>query len=384
MSRVLSDHARQQVAAVKALIEGDVEGPEIRAALAQLVHVERNGAAGEDLAGWSPVDLKAVVAGIEAGEIVGPVPGLLPRSDGPALLYPGQVHSIAGEPECGKGWIALSECARVLLAGERVVYLDFEDAPASVVGRLLALGAPGAAILERFVYVKPEGALPSGGIAALASGPVALAIVDGLSEAYALLGLDYSSNTDVPVFLQRLARPLTASGAAVLQIDHVAKSEGNRGRFAIGAQHKLAGVAVAYGVEAIERPSRQRAGRVKVTIHKDRHGHVRGHATAAGAIALVHIEPEDDGARVRVTVDPPDSTGADGSFRPTKLMERVSRALEETPGMSRRAVRGAVTGKATFVDMAIERLVNEGYVHVEVVGTSRLHHVETPFREGSE
>ena len=46
-------------------------------------------------------------------------------------------------------------------------------------------------------------------------------------------------------------RPIAAAGAAVVLIDHVAKDKEKRGRYAIGAQHKLAGVAVAYGIEVL-------------------------------------------------------------------------------------------------------------------------------------
>ena len=42
--------------------------------------------------------------------------------------------------EGGKGWLMLSESARLLRGGERVLYLDFEDTAPSIVARLLALG----------------------------------------------------------------------------------------------------------------------------------------------------------------------------------------------------------------------------------------------------
>ena len=118
-----------------------------RAKLAGIVNVPRN--AWQEVgrmspsppSSWQPVDLGVIVAGIRAGSIVGPVPSLLKRSEGVALIYPGESHSIAGEPETGKGFIAGSAAAEVLAAGGRVLYLDFEDAPVSIVGRMLALGA---------------------------------------------------------------------------------------------------------------------------------------------------------------------------------------------------------------------------------------------------
>lgn len=323
---------------------------------------------------WAPVDLAPIVAGIQAGEIVGPVPSLMPRTDGVALLYPGEIHSLAGEPEAGKGWIAGAETARLLAAGETALYVDFEDAPASVVTRLLALDAPPAAVVERFIYVKPEEALHPGAIAALTTGQQpALAVLDGMSEAYALLGLDAYANQDVPRFLQALARPLAATGAAVLLIDHVVKSTEARGRYALGAQHKLAGVAAAYGVEVIDPPSRKRPGLVKLVVHKDRHGHVRGHASG-GVLALVRITPEDDGAHVTVTLDPPDSTGETGTFRPTVLMERVSAFVIEHPGATRNQIKEGVSGKTSGKDLALQILVDDGYVEQRRDGQAKRHH----------
>lgn len=328
---------------------------------------------------WQPLDLAAIVAGVQAGEIVGPVPALMLRTDGVPLLYPGEVHSLAGEPESGKGWIALACAAELLRDGARVLLLDFEDAAPNIVTRLLALGAPAAAIVDAFTYVRPDDALQPGTLAQLLDGtPYALAILDGATEAFALLGLDSYANQDVPRFLRTLARPIAATGAAVLLIDHVTKDRETRGRFALGAQHKLAGVTAAYGVDVIDPPSRTTAGRVKLTVHKDRPGHVRGHA-AAGVIALVTIAPEDDGRTVTVTLDPPDSSTEDGTFRPTVLMARVSRFVEAAPGVSTRAIREGVRGKHDAKDLAVELLIAEGWVRVEQDGQARRHYTVEPF-----
>ncbi len=190
--------------------------------------------------GWELADLTAIVAAVERGEIVGPVPTLLRRSDGVALLYPGEVHSIAGEPESGKTWIALAECARLIEAGERVLYLDFEHSAASIVSRLRDLGATADAILDRFAYCRPEGPPTTQAIKEWHSkGDFTLAVIDGVSEAYQLCGLDPNVNAEAAEFLAMLPRPLADRGAAVLQLDHVTKDRETRGRYAIGAQHKL-------------------------------------------------------------------------------------------------------------------------------------------------
>ena len=334
-----------------------------------------------DANSWAPVDLRPILAKISAGELAGPVPSLMPRADGVALLYPGELHSLAGEPESGKGWLMLATATQLIADGRKVLYIDFEDSAANVTARLLALGASPTAISQQFAYVHPEGSLAAIHLTRLLEGQqYALAVLDGMSEAYALLGLDAYSNGDVPKFLQTLPRPVASTGTAVVLIDHVPKAKDNRGRYAIGAQHKLAGMAVAYGVDVIEQPSRTRAGTLKLLVHKDRHGHIRGHATH-GVIALARITPSQGGATVVVALEPPDSTADDGPFRPTVLMERISRHIEGSPGVTQRSIRTAVTGKNDWKDVALSLLIAEGYVEVKQEGQAHRHYSLTSFLE---
>lgn len=331
---------------------------------------------------WQPMELAPIVAGIQAGEIVGPVPGLMARTDGVCLLYAGKVHELHGEPETGKGWIALAVAAETLLTAG-VLYLDFEDSAESIVERLLALGTPPDAIVERFTYLNPcEAFTPKALTVLLDARPFALALIDGVTEAYDLLGLDPYSNLDAAKFLAALPRPIAERGAAVVEIDHVVKSKEARGRYGLGAGHKLAGIAATFSTEVIRQPSRADAGLVKITIQKDRHGHVRSHAQG-GVIALAHIIPSDGGARVSVLLDPPDSsTNAEGEFRPTVLMGRVARYIEEDPGAGVNAIRRGVEGKrARDKDLALRLLITEGYIERRQEGQRQRHYSVQPFDE---
>jgi hypothetical protein len=311
---------------------------------------------------WQPVDLGPVVAGLEAGEVVGPVPTLLERTDGAALLYPGVITALQGEPEACKGWIMLLAAAQVLPEGA-VLYLDFEDTAASIVERLLALGVKPGAIVERFAYVRPSAPFAARELQTLLEArPYALAVIDGVGEAYTLLGLDPTSNSDAAKFLMALPRPIADSGAAVVEIDHVSKAKDANHRYPIGAQHKLAGVTAAFSVEAVERPSRSAPGKAKVRVQKDRPGHVRSRAVGK-VIAVAHIVPDDGGKRVTVTLEPPGAaSGADEPFRPTCLMGRVSAFLELEPGAGSKAIREGVHGKDKYVDAALQCLIDEGFV----------------------
>ena len=343
---------------------------------------QNNGQAPVPRSSWLPVDLAPIVAGIQAGEIVGPVPALMARTDDVCLLYPGEVHSLAGEPESGKGWITLAAAAAELAADASVLYLDFEDSPASIITRLLAVGTTADAILKHFTYVRPCDPLELAALAALLDArEYTLAAIDGVSEAYQLLGLDPSDNLDAVRFLSTLARPIAERGAAVLNLDHVAKSENARGRYALGAQHKLAGVAVAYSTEVVKPPSRTDAGHVKLKVEKDRHGHVRGHAQGR-VIAEVRITPADDGERVTVTLEPPGASFTDdGEFRPTHLMEKVSRLLEAEPGAGVNEIRRSVSGKGEFVDLAVRVLIAEKFVRMQLDRQVKRHFVIRKFRD---
>ncbi len=333
------------------------------------------GPGGQSWTPLAPVQLELLVAALQAGETVGPLPKFMARTDGVCLVYPGEITQLAGEPESGKGWIAVNECAHRIAAGDHVLYLDFEDAATSVIGRLLALGAVPEAIVERFTYVRPDEPLhPVRFYELVTAKTYALAVIDGVTEAYTLLGLEINDNSDASRFQHTLARPLAATGAAVIVVDHVTKSREGRGRHAIGAAHKLAGIASAYMTDVVKTPSRTgEPGLVKLTVGKDRHGHVRGDAVG-DVIAMVRITAEDDGARVTVTLEPPESsTNASGEFRPTTLMERVSEYLDAEPGATGNDIRRGVTGQGASVDRAVRVLRAEGYVDRSKDGAAYRH-----------
>jgi hypothetical protein len=173
-----------------------------------------------------------------------------------------------------------------------------------------------------------------------------------VTEALAVEGLDMASNQDVAGLYNRLPRPFARAGAAVLLVDHVVKDREARGRYAIGAQHKLAGVDVAYRLDVVQPFGRGREGLVKVTVTKDRPGHVRQHAVDRERVALMRLTSRADGA-VTVTLEPPEG-GAAAGWRPTIYMERVFRAIEAEPGLSKRGIREAVSGKSDVKDRALE------------------------------
>lgn len=322
-------------------------------------------------AAWGDIDLEDALAGIA------PPPPEVGAVDGaPALLYAGKVHSIQSEPSTGKSLVMQGVMAAELIAGRHVACVDFEDTAASTVDRLLSMRVPVDVIRERFHYKTPSNASAEGIAAAVAQVEalgVGLVVLDGVTEAMTVAGLDPErSAKDVATFLRCVVRPFARAGAAVVLIDHVTKSKEGRGRFAIGSQHKLAGIdGVAYGVEVVTPFARGVSGRLRLTVAKDRHGHHRQGSTID---AVITADP-DGGVSVRFTTA--EGTPA-GPFRPTVLMDRVVALLDANPGATKTELRRL--GKADYVDQAVALLIAEGHVTVEAAGQSHRHHrTEKPY-----
>lgn len=336
---------------------------------------------------WADVDLGAILSG-DAPPLM---PTILARDDGPMLLYPGKVHSVSGESESGKTWLLLAAVVGQLLAGEHVIYIDFEDSAEAITARLQALGVPNDVIAAQVHYSRPDAPLDDQGRAqlakALAHRPT-LAVIDGVTEAMTIHGYETSSNDGAALFYALLPRWLAHQGPAVALIDHVPKDEERNKRYALGAQHKLAGLdGAAYMVDLIRPFGHGQHGISRVRISKDRPGRVREHSPHGHAGDL-HLESAPDGTvtftlRPPVAYDGPD--GAASGFRPTHLMERVSRYVEVHPGMSGRAIEAAVKGKGEHLRLALELLVAEGFITVGKAGHNATVYSQTrPYREPSD
>lgn len=316
-------------------------------------------------------------------------PTMLARQDGVALLYPAKNHSFHGESESGKSWMALLVCEERLGLGEHVLYLDFEDSPASVVERLRALGVPLATLRERFHYQRIDEPLGACGPAALdrllARLSPTVVVLDGITEALVVNGWSFKDNDDIARFITAVPRRINRAGAATVMIDHVGRDKDTRGRFAIGAQHKLSGLdGAAYTFDVLEPFGRGRHGIARITMAKDRPGHVRRHADSNGQIGEFHLAADDKGAVTLAELRAP-ADADQRSFRPTVLMERVSYFLERAGApQSGRRVEDNVSGTAKYIRQALAALVEDGYVTVsDGPSNSRLHTIKTPYRAAS-
>ncbi|MGH9249432.1 MAG: AAA family ATPase [Acidimicrobiales bacterium] len=333
-------------------------------AMADLEAVTADAPTALDATTWEPQPLDAVLAGQE----LDPPPALMPRSDGACLVYAAAVHSLSGEPGSGKTWIALHAAVTELAAGNHVAFVDFEDRASRVIGRLLALGATPDQIRDLFIYIRPHKALDNAGRTHLehAVSQATLAILDGVTEAMTLHGLDLSANPDIATFYAMLPRWIADHGPAVILIDHVVKDVDRQGRWSIGGQHKLAGLdGVAYIVKSVEPFGRGKRGTARVVIAKDRPGFVEEVALGRTA-AEFHLDATNPDILMAV-LDPPEAMPTDdhGDMRPTYLMGRVAHFLTLSQGSGRKAIEEAVRGKRAYVKRAIDCLIQEGYIELE-------------------
>ena len=343
---------------------------------------------GQEHTSWWPVNLTDLFNGTHKP----PMPELFQRSDGQPLLYRGKCHAFNGESESGKTWAALIACVLAIRAGEHVLYLDFEDTADTVVTRLLALGAKPEDVLTFFHYVQPaeplvhRGGKYTAGNTDLATVvdhyPITLAIIDGITEAMTMHGLKLEDNADYATFHGALPRRLSLTGAAVVQIDHVTKDRENRGRWAIGAQHKLAAMDGAVFSFQVKEPfGLGRNGMCAMSIEKDRPGQLRQHAKGK-RIADLHLDSHPENHALAWRIEVPESGETTDHVTPSRYMERVSKFLEANPqGMSKNSVRAGVTGGNDMIDLALDLLANN-YVKTEREGQRILHFSVKPFREG--
>ncbi|UIU47018.1 AAA family ATPase [Microcystis phage MinS1] len=313
---------------------------------------------------WAPVALDPVLA----GDYLDPPPTMLTRSDGTHLLYDGAVHTISGESESGKTWLTLLAAVQLLADGFNVVFIDFEDRADRVIARLLALGAHPNQIRRHFSYIRPDRPLDDDGRAQLTPHlpDTALVILDGVTEAMTMHGYDLNSNADSALFQGLLPRWIADHGPAVVMIDHVVKDKERQDRFALGAQHKLAGIdGVAYIVKMVEPFARGKRGLARVEIAKDRPGHVREQARGRSIAEFALDATASDVVLVAHLVPPGEQSGRTGdTWEPTVLMEKVSRYVQLNPGMSKKAIEGAMNGKASTIRLALELLVSRQYIGV--------------------
>lgn len=334
---------------------------------------------------WAPVDLARVQSDPDSG------PEFLARADGKRLLYMGKVHWFQGEPESCKTWAALLAAQHVIALYDRrpahIVWIDFEDDERTFLERLNAIGIDSATAAKHFTYIRPDEPLADkDGSRGTQAGAeldrtfdegADLVVIDGVTEAMMLEGLDLMGNRDIAAWMRLLPKWIAKEvGAAVVCLDHVVKNGEQRGRFAIGGQHKLAGVdGAAYSFKTIKPLSRatgttEVTGIVQVTIEKDRPGYVRAIADQGVVAGTLELTAYPDGG-LSISLELPGGTSAPDA---TMLMA-ILEFLDVYDGSSTRKITDEIEGKTDTIRAALKWMTDpeRAYVRVEPKGRSHLH-----------
>lgn len=342
---------------------------------------------------WKPLDLTAFLNGTHRAL----QPSLMARADGQCMLYAGMVHAFNGESESCKSMMAQYETVRQLKAGKRCLYADFESDAASVTSRLLMMGASPEDISRNLDYIRPDVdpvafADETAEWHHLLQNKYSLAVIDGVTEAFAVFAVKSIDNDEVTAWGRRVPRQIASkTGAAVIVVDHVTKSAEGRGRFAIGAQAKMSYLTgAAYMVEIISPVGVGMVGKVALRVGKDRPGQVRpvsgewrkGDRTQETAVVTVDSTIPN---QIRFTVDPPRKT-TDSTGLPLDLMEAISRCIEDSPtAPSFRKINQMVSGKDENKRAAISLLQADGFISIMPgARNSHEHHSLKPFRVSPE
>lgn len=331
----------------------------------------------EKKSSWDAVDL----ADLLAGPLDELPPTYCPRSDGVPLIYRGKVSSIAGEPESCKGWFAMFASKSVLRLYEHVIYIDFEDSARGILSRMRAMRVSDEVLVRYFHVINPDVAFNDEGKQRLAwvlsqtlngSDRLGLVVLDGITQALANQGADDYRGTEVAEFFHDLPRFITrVTGAAVLLVDHVTKSKEDRGRYAIGSQTKLAALDGAqFSAEVVTPFARGKQGRVRISVGKDRPGHVRAHATGDShvqSICDMQLISFAESGHVKIILHPPEHRHLDddGKTLPERLEQKIIDFL--TNGKSDKTstdIKAVVGGNNVARDRALNNLVDSGRVVV--------------------
>lgn len=324
---------------------------------------------------WWPRDITGVIDGQETE----PDPTHLLRGDGPGMFYSGRVNGLIGESESGKTWVALHATHQELARGRPVVYVDFEDSAPGIINRLRVIGATGDD-LAHLTYIAPDETLSTEAKMDLAETLIAaqpgLVIVDGFNAAMTLMGLDINSNNDATQFAQQLLKPIAATGACVVYVDHVPKSREARGKGGIGAQAKRAmTTGCALSVTVTEPFGQGQAGRLHLTVDKDRPGRVRAHSYAAKHAGDVILTPS--GQTMRLTIQPSDR-GVDVNPDEQNALRDLMEIVKAEPGIVQTDIEKRAKGGNQRLRGRLEHLVHLGKLQVVkgARGAKMYHFVE--------
>lgn len=294
---------------------------------------------------------------------------ILPREDGLNLLYAAKIHSFVGESESLKTWICLFAAYEEIRKGNKVLYLDYESDANHVLKRMQHFGLTEGDLKKMFVYRRPEGRISSRVLLAigdLVTQGLTLVVIDGVNEAITAYGLKINDTEGVASFYKSYPRKISALGPAVAMIDHVTKNAEGRGVYAIGSQHKRAGIdGASYIVEKMAHLAPGKHGKAKLMLAKDRPGHVRANTDDFVGIFNAVSDPSTHEIQAYISLPtPPTSTVTGTKGGPdSDLAKKLLQSIKDKPGQSKNSHADKVNVRKRQERLdCLGWLLNNGYV----------------------
>lgn len=327
-----------------------------------------------------PLDPLDPTGGWRARSIPLDVDPLVPEVAG--LFIPGILHELTGESESGKTMLLLAAAVDECRKGRAVVWCDFEMGPRQMARRLLdglqlepdeirtIANDPDTRLLH---YLAPGMPALAEHVRELADLHPSLVVIDAMTGVLELHGQDSNSDVAIALVHRLIAIPFKDTGAAVVLIDHPGKDPERGTR---GSSRKGQGVDVQYVVKASKRYAKDRGGQSRLIVKRDRTAELDRELVRTFDLGVLEWS-------FSCIQRPVNERTATGGFRPTHLMESVSRWLEENPeGGSKRVVCREVKGdKDSAKWAAIQALVAEGYAEQTTQGRAHIVRSVKAFRE---
>lgn len=303
------------------------------------------------------------------------------------LLAAGRVTLLYSPGKAGKSLIAQEIACGAALSGgaldtpptgepRHVLYVDQEMTPDDWRDRITDMGIEPADIgnLADYLHLAqlqtwPPLDTPAGGaalLAAVAETHAEVVVLDTISK---LVSGEENANDTHQALYRHTLMPLKTTGAGVLVLDHTGKDVEKGAR---GGSAKTDNVDLAF--ELLTR------GHDLLSLRCS-HARFRDSQLEGPTMIRRRTQPVLTHIVERREVAPDTSPTA---LRPTHLMEKASRYIEENPGISGLGIYAAIGGKKQYVYLALDLLFSEGYV-TQVPGRvtrSVIYHSITPFREG--
>jgi len=201
-----------------------------------------------------------------------------------------------------------------------------------------------------------------------------LVIFDSSRLMLSSVGLAEDSNDEYSQFITAIVMPLAKAGTTTILLDNTGHGDKDRAR---GASTKSDLNEVVYMLEVVkgEEFDRDTAGQLRLKRTRGRFAglpdELRMHVGGNTYTAPTEAKPAAD-------------TGERQPQRLTNLMEKVSRIVENEPGIVLTHIFQGIDSRHVHVRAATQTLLDEGYIERQTDGNAKRHHSIQPYREAND